>query len=599
MSKIKVKVRRVYCWILFVLFGFIIFNIKIVNIHKHDRTLANLSYYINQWSTNKIYPNHMWLFNHNTMQYSSYMFNGNSNNASSTTYEVLVVFNSEENEKKYYEKKDVKCLLIRQSSMNWQQPLELEIESIVRFQVYEMIFVCKMAPNKVIPYDRNNYNQSMIAIVLKKDFTQDPNTIEYHQRPYVLPYDMIKYQIPGVIRVPIEKNRAIAHCVHYTHDISFLDYRRILYWLKKQSTFGIRKIVLYDSHSNTWLKDRIKAEFHGTSVHVRPYNIHRDNICDWTRLGHAMNSSNPINAYKNQIDYDICIYLYYKYFSNPTSSHANRWRHQAINANDCYRSLRKTYEFVSYYDFDEWIMPRSYMLDDNHSNITKSIQCMDNVDAMMSSELCNQNPVPFSLYDYLKILIQTNLFDDKHRLSSIIFTNAVYLQMPSHTQILMKSLEHVLSNRHQMKFPFLLKYPMTLIGSGHLFNIDYNDIDYIEYITKTFRSLECMVFKNPSSSRRIDVNFMRFLFFTTESKHHLGKSVHFTDNVKVVFTHYSLYNDLNTVELRVPVDQGVLSHFRKDNFKLALNFNSSIRTLRLDLEYFFDLFRNLNGSCID
>ena len=77
----------------------------------------------------------------------------------------------------------------------------------------------------------------------------------------------------------------------------------------------------------------------------------------------------------------------------------------------------------------------------------------------------------------------------------------------------------------------------------------------------------------------------------------MGKSIHNTDNVDAVFTHYATITKPGTKSINVKIDDGVLSHFRNDLFHLARQLNSSITNLKLDAEYYIHLLSHYSEIC--
>ena len=133
---------------------------------------------------------------------------------------------------------------------------------------------------------------------------------------------------------------------------------------------------------------------------------------------------------------------------------------------------------------------------------------------------------------------------------------------------------------------------------GHFFLIYPQDYDYVKQLYDTFSQIQC-IHESVSiqTDKSLDSIFKRFLVLATTRDHHMGKSIHNTDNVDAVFTHYSSNVKTGSKSIDVNINDGVLSHFRNDLYFLARQLKSSIRNLKIDIEYYLNLISNYSNIC--
>jgi hypothetical protein len=393
-----------------------------------------------------------------------------------------------------------------------------------------------------------------------------------------LPASFINFQIPRVIHVPDKRLPAVAHCVHYTYNIADQDIDKILNWLEIQKSFGYKKIVFYDANINDMLVDRVYAKFDIEFVEIRPYHIQYEAICDLRLL----NMYEYTDILRHRVIRDMCEMAFYNYFENPTYSSSNRWRHQYINSNDCLLSLKETYEFVSYFDFDEIIYPRRMSLDNFARENEAALHCPE------LNGICNYENQQ-NIYDYLQNLISLRFPYPIDKLSYIYFTNGMFMPLNYYVKTFVNELVKI-SNQNEVIFSastVLEKKIYFLLQHGHTFNITKDDNGYIRRFIGLFEKLECLYNRyNTEIDPLLDDTFKRFVFLATGRKHHMGKSVHYTPNVDSIFTHYATKTRDYTVSLEVEPVDGILSHFRSDFYYLARDLTSGIENFKIDFEYY-------------
>ena len=119
-------------------------------------------------------------------------------------------------------------------------------------------------------------NKIVVAVILKPDFNKALDLDKFNKEfdetmnKIVLPYDLIKYQIPTIIRTENPRIPYIGQCVHYTHTLPSY----ILDWIDNNLSFGIRQIMFYDATANNDLNKTIMNRYENNDkLIIRPYDM--------------------------------------------------------------------------------------------------------------------------------------------------------------------------------------------------------------------------------------------------------------------------------------------------------------------------------------
>ena len=225
--------------------------------------------------------------------------------------------------------------------------------------------------------------------------------------------------------------------------------------------------------------------------------------------------------------------------------------------------MKEKYEYVAIYDLDETILTRKTT--DDTKNGTG---CYD------TASNCKSNKTLINIYDYIKELIDKNYKKDKTKLRSVIFRNAFYLPPEFSGINLIENLKSLINNK---------KYPTQLIIKSFEFylQIEEKNIEHINKLINYFNNLNCL-----NLNAKVN-NFDRIFYYITDIKDRWPKSIHYTDNVKAVFSHYSLDKFMSpkkNLEYLVDEKHGFLSHFRHNSINED-KIVGSIMDLNIDFDY--------------
>ena len=476
--------------------------------------------------TFKYYNNYDFMLNYNIIQYSSYIMKHEEN------LKIQSIIHT--NDKKL---SNVFFCIIKSVKLNIT--IEVPSTSVISFaepQSKQVTCDYKDAKNMSL-------NELLIAIVRKDDYGIKMTNNSW-------PKFMINFQKPKIVNVLKNKIHQVALCVQFVYKKtdSFTD------WVKIQKDVGIAEIVLHDSTDERDLYKHIDFKF----VDIRPYNVGFQDICRTDRLNFI--HMRDMLAIFNQ----ACLDFFNNEFKD---KYELRGKHDHMSSNDCYLTMKEKYEFVAVYDLDETIFPRriSNETDDANSICDNSIGH------------CKYNSFGNNIYDYINELIDKNYYDhDKNKLRSIVFSNAFYLPTQDFEIEIMKKLKEIVDYKDQ-------KFPVKLVFKNFpYFRVRKEDLEYVKVLISNFNSLKCL---NTNDTKYISKDFNRFLFHVTDINDRWPKSIHYTNNVKSVFTHYSMDKfrfPKDNTEYFVNPNHGVLSHFRKSVSNLEVK---RMKNLSIDLDY--------------
>jgi hypothetical protein len=564
---------------LIIYFISIVLVIKFIEQFKNkinkNKTFKNLQHYSNE---EDISQNYKWVINNRIYQYSTSFIIKTSN-----FIDIESIIISKINETNTYIIQNLRCVVNYQNEI-----IELNISRTVNYFERVRKIICTLNIDKIPIIDNLS-----VAIVDINDYklqnTNDQltaNDLKSEHR-IKLPINYIKYQLGNKINLKNEKKiKGIGHCVHYSYNINTqLELDKILNWIRIQENFGIKKIILYDANSNDFFRKTINSAFNSSFVEIRPYDVTYEAICNSTKLKYYESH--------DQLKYiamrDICESAFYKFYSNPSYQAGRRWRHQKVTANDCYSSLMYIYEFVTHYDFDEYIFPRTHDLH-KYVDLKYYSQCS------VKPALCNQNNT-LSLYDYTVDLAKKNLHGKPiNRLSSIYFRNAIYLQKTYYLDEFINDLGSFIVNKSKLPFSIHLKFSHE---SGHFFLVkNVEELEYSKKVLNIYKNIECLTsIDNLNLTFNIDTIFKRFIILITKLNHRLGKSIYYTDNVEAIFTHYTLISKKNTEKISLSEEIGVSSHFRNDFYALSRDLQTSIKHFKFDFEYYYYIISKYSNNC--
>ena len=265
--------------------------------------------------------------------------------------------------------------------------------------------------------------------------------------------------------------------------------------------------------------------------------------------------------------------------------------------------LKQKYEFIGYYDLDEFVFPRTTgLIKDQQSTFTcNSISSICALTPFKNKFQANDDNY---IYNYLNFLIDKDLNGrEKDKLRSILF-NHVAMLIPDYIEKqLMLDLGLIIeriknSTNSTDLFPLTLYLSKPPFTHGHSFVIEKTDIELIKDLYKSYVDLIPCIYKSnlqTVAERGIQKNSIRYLYYVTEANERMGKCIHYYKNVKSLFVHYAEESTSDSWSFSPSYsDAHVLSHFREDVSEIyGRNHVGTIQKLNIDFEYiFFLLFKH-------
>ena len=201
-------------------------------------------------------------------------------------------------------------------------------------------------------------------------------------------------------------------------------------------------------------------------------------------------------------------------------------------------------------------------------------------------------------YNYLISLIKKDK-NNRHacQLAAIQFDRSLTLSNSQTVETdVIDMLETIIKQiNSSTKFP--INYNML---NAFNFNILKKDVDYVNYLIKTFKQfVPCIYRDHLKDIEIIETDKVRAIFFLYKWGHILPKSIHYSRNIKTFDLHSVTEAKFDTwILIPSPINGHFCSHFRtvQNNFEVN-KVNESIRNLNIDFEYMNFILKNYTKFC--
>jgi hypothetical protein len=483
-------------------------------------------------------PNFLWTVNNNVAQYSCYLIN----NSTHAWIESMILIWG-------YEIGDVAGLRchIRVNGSN-------KAFEIIPSRVYAIGgAVCRKVVVQLNETLREEISKSKISVAIVSKRHGNASDISY--------------QTPDTVTVREPRVKAVGHCIKFINRNTQKKLDFFLYMLKQSE---IAAIILHDATEDETLAQRLKNNSLFDFATLRPF--YSDII--------SLFCQDDETCLKHKIDPNADV-----------SSNGSRHL-QHLSMNDCYVKLGYTYEFVSVFDVDEFIFPRALQTETNVkliSNWNGSLCHFEN--------LCKQSPLSHSLYDYIMHIIRKSPYAaDYSHLQSLKMHHAAMLNIHEDEGMQMTEMTKYLKRSFTLeptRFPIAVR-----MGDHTTFEINRNDLAYIDYLNNLFADSQCL-YPKLLNNLNIPHDFKRYVFHINADHQRNGKSIHYTKNVACVGMHGPFHASEKTVVIDGNRSAGeFLSHFRDSFWKTYMvKSTTSIRSINVDLEYLSFLLQTLTDQC--
>ena len=529
----------------------------------------------NNLDNNNYNQNREYLINYNVAQYSSYIIEDRIQALIKLNYKHVTDFG---------EKEMFKCLIKRVDNLK----VIAELEAYNSFKLTtnsNKILIFKLSSELVT--DELLLDKLVVAVIWKNDYNKSLNIFSSNQTiTKQLPYSLIKFQKPVVIRPLQPRLPSVSLCVHYTYAIP----SQLINWFDLQLSFGVREIMIYDAIDNKALTKLLRNTYgNDERIVTIPYNMSLNDLCNETALFKQYeNNTCPINL--RRFLSNACQEFFDTEFLD---KYEWRDRHEKITVNDCFTVLSQKHEFIGHYDLDEFVYTRSMNSLQFYNDKNSSYSCSKR------DSICSTSPFNFNThnyYNYLNSLIRIyGNGRNKSDLRSIVFSHAFAVTSNDLIEQLNSLIKTIKTNK---QFPFRLFFTDSLSNdAGHIFIIKKNDFEYVEYLVNAYQSLiPCA--KALEGVNNFDKSLIRYFYFITDEYERMGKAIHYYKNVNSIWVHQAIDVDNNSWTLYPSsMDGHFLPHYRENIIKYFENHTGSIRKLNIDFEYVFYLLKYHTSFC--
>jgi hypothetical protein len=354
----------------------------------------------------------------------------------------------------------------------------------------------------------------------------------------------------------VPKEKAVLICACSVRDIKDHVYEHIVTWARINKLFGVRRVQVYSVDNKSPGYHRLK-------------NNHSDLL---DIFGYVQNAIELCELH-NMTNFTSCVEKYGGFFFRGGVN----FHHEDLLMKYCYIRAKYKYQYVSNLDHDELIMPRRFSIY-HHETIARNLSNKTSCEDVYK----NQTNANSNIYEYFANLQKQY----GKRVSTFRFNNFIYMTQTN------QIFEDIFRNPTSTNYTFKDMRLRSPINSK-------NDMIYFNSLKMIKNLTDCLDRKyldqKLAGPNRKYANVMaKFMKFNS-------KCVFNTDFVDSIKAHNPDSVKANTNEVTIPVEQGVLNHYRDHDYGYAGgegNFfpAESIRDWIVDLEFFSFLVKHFNFS---
>ncbi len=512
-----------------------------------------------------------WVFNFNISQYSSVMYKIQNE----VIFRSFVLFDHSLLDLNVYQKEFLRCLILNPNN----KYVIVEPEEVFKIKIDKEVkklwrIKCSISLSRLATTSLTNLK---LAIVDYKEF-------KYHFNHFNNSQSLLTFQQPVLIDRNLAKKKEIVHCLYYVTIQHRETLNRLKNWIELQNSIGFKKIRIYLFKTLKKYENELR-NFNKKKNYILEfvnYDIDPTNLCNWIieKL-----KKYPTSKLYNFL-YNNCMNAYNKHF-NLTFTQNLKQNHKDLHVNDCFMRFKYVYEYLTAYDFDELIFPRSKSRNEIYT--ANKLKCESKI-VKQSNDLI-QTPSSYrplndySLYDYVNQIIK--IYNVKNY-SSIYFEPILFFT--DHNIFL-----HNVTN-YQIK------------KNIDMFSYGVND-DFINYqianksnhvlLLNKFKFVTPLV-KCLNSSYMIKTKFNNIWnnLYGVLNRKQMGKAIIITENTNAMGLHIP-HSSVNNAKIRfdVPLSTGYLGHFRNNIDKFFHNQrDQTFSDFTIDYEYYVFLLKLSNSN---
>lgn len=520
----KIKTKTLFLFLLAFVLLFLVF--------KSSKTRLNISFHLDQSYSSPSLPNNKWIINGIVTQYSSVITETNTN---IYKLESLILINHKLRKIKLDK---LFCVLRVGDLIHFLSTTQiLDIPLMETKHGVNSIWrvSCELEGLFILSQDIS------VAIIDKRDFIDIISKI-----------DKISFQKVNFYKILEKKKQEIVNCVHMVRDLNEHKFQKLQNWISIQKEIGFNQIKIYTHYISQEILNILKNKFKDF-LQIIEYKTKYEDIC-----GQDLDNFKKYYCNKSM---EI-------FFEISDDSIFNI--HERMSSNDCLMNYKHKYQYVSNYDFDEFIFPRQ--LD------TKYPENIINPNLTCSNHLSILN----------KIEIKYNIIDFINKLNRIYGQNIAYYKFENvlflnDYNILLNQIKKIENNIKKSKKYFINYKQIT-------FEIKTEkDLNYLNYFKKYENYIQCL---NNSISNNSKINFKFCNPYSILFNIREGKSIYNTDFIEAYNQHFanrfkSFFDRFKSV--KVPLNIGYVSHFRDGDLDYKVQY--PFKYIFFDIEYFNFLYK--------
>lgn len=371
-------------------------------------------------------------------------------------------------------------------------------------------------------------------------FTDAAYYMSFH-KPYV--------HVPDVLK---RKKPAIAHCVHMVRNLDRDNgTERLFDWLHLQAAIGIDVVRLYMFDATQAQKQAIRAKFDDDYVQMADV-LHRfEQACKFQIELTTKTTTNDDDVFIRLAMLDNCRRIH-GIFLGERLDWGTQTTMELLVSNDCYSMFRNTHEYVSNYDFDEFILPRT-----NGTGL--------------ETDSCESRKPDFKLYDYVQQLSAN--YTQQNGRSSAKIAALSFAQVLAVKEINVDILDKLMALKHnETTFEYPIKDKVIK------FRIGNESRAHLERLYSLKNTTVCLMNRTKGASVNFPAPFCLINVYTSKTI--------FNTNYTLMINQHSTFDKMeNTDNVGVRIEQGFYTHFRANIFDY-FDFSKEIpvEKLFIDLE---------------
>lgn len=312
----------------------------------------------------------------------------------------------------------------------------------------------------------------------------------------------------------------------------------MLTWLEIQKKFNYSKIRLYLNEVSEKTAVMLKkfSEIINLDLELVDYKFDYEFLCE-----HYIKLSNEVG----QLLLNNCRMFAKTFFDPEKETCINS--HELACTNDCYTNLRYDYDYITNFDFDEFLFPR---------------KAKTNAYRMHSTTNCLLNQTDYDIYEYVSQLARDYGPDS----ASFHFEHVVYLDKMDETFLdnILKYEKESYNQSIELEYKQIGKESFIYDPDRYIltdFTIHSTDLDLIEYIREGQDVVDCL---NETIQTRRKINPSWNRVYGIHVNNRLGKSVFVSNLTELCDQHKPILVAENSQEINVEMSIGFSSHFREE-----------------------------------